>query len=167
MTGLTARWKLFRICCIVQLVLVALQMMLSVAGLFYRGDIIYPITESIAYGIIFFFIYMGLSMLNYNYPDTPLTPRQKRNFNWLYLVNFLLIAYLFAQVITEWRNVVPLLVITEAKMVHYVSWSSMLIINIVIFILHLVFLGGMFQLRKVIYQHTMNNWYNQFDEEKK
>lgn len=167
MNSLSPQWKAFRICCIIQMVLVAFQMMLSLAGLFYRKQLIYPVTEGIAYNLIFFFVYMGLSLLNYNYPDTPLTQKQKRNFNWLFLINFLLIAYLFAQLIAEWRVVIPWITLVEGSFFNYLSLVAMLVMNIFIFVLHLVFLGGMFQLRRVIYQNTMKNWYNQFDEEKK
>jgi hypothetical protein len=165
--GISPSWKLFRLCCIIQMVLVALQLMLGVSGIFYRKNIIFPITEVLAYGVIFIFVYMGLSILNYNYPDTPLTPKQRRNFNWLFLLNFLLIAYLFGQVVSEWRRVIPWITLIEGRFLDYLSLVTMLIMNIIIFVLHLVFLGGMYQLRRVIYQNTMNNWYNQFEDEKK
>lgn len=167
MNELPAKWKLFRVACIIQMVLVACQLMLSVTGLFWRKQLVYPITEIIAYSIIFFFVYMGLSLLNDNYPDTPLTPKQKRNFNYLFIVNFLLIAYLFAQVIAEWRRVVPYLFEMELTIRSYIILSAMLAMNLVIFALHLVFLVGMFNLRRAIYRNTMHTWYNQFDEEKK
>lgn len=166
MNGLSPQWKLFRVLCIIQLVLVAFQMMLSVSGIFFRPRIIYPITESIAYGVIFFFVYIGLSMLNYNYPDTPLTAKQKRNFNWLFLINFLLIAYLFAQLIAEWRRV-PWTYLSDATTSFLISFLATLVLALLIFIGHLLFMAGMFKLRRVIYQNTMNGWYKQFDEEKK
>lgn len=160
-------WKVFRFFCIIQMVLVALQLMLGVSGMFYRKQLIFPITEAIAYGIIFIFVYMGLSLLNYNYPDVPLTPKQRRNFNWLFIINFLLVAYVFGQFLSEWRVVVPWLMLVEGSLANYLSLIAMLVTDGVIFILHLVFLGGMYQLRRVIYQNTMNKWYSQFDEEKK
>lgn len=149
------------------MVLVALQLMLGVSGLFYRSKIIYPLTETLAYGIMFIFVYMGLSLLNYNYPDQPLTPKQRRNFNWLFLVNFLLVAYLFGQLISEWRRVIPWITLVEGSFRVYLSLLTMLVMNFVIFILHIVFLGGMYQLRRVIHQNTMNNWIDQFGDEKK
>jgi len=165
--GLTTSWKLFRVCCIIQLVLVALLLMLGLRGLFFSLKIVYPITELLCYGVMFLFVYMGLSLLNYNYPDTPLTPRQRRNFNWLFLINFLLIAYLFGQLVSEWKLVVPWITLVKAKYSDYLSALTMLVINILVFVLHVVFLGGMFKLRRVIHENTMNSWYNQFEEEKK
>ncbi len=167
MNGLSPQWKFFRILCIIQMVLVAFEMMLSVSGIFFRTKLIYPITETLAYAVMFFFVYMGLSMLNYNYPDTPLTAKQKRNFNWLFLVNFLLIAYLFAQVIVEWRRVIPWISLIEGRTIDYISVLTTLLLTMLVFVLHVIFLGGMYTLRRVIYQNTMDGWYRQFDEEKK
>lgn len=167
MNELSPRWKLFKVCCIVQMVLVALQLMLSVSSLFWRAQLIYPITESVAYTLIFIFVYMGLAILNDNYPDVPLTPKQKRHFNWLFLLNFLLIAYVFAQLLVEWKGVFPIIFEIEAPLRTYIMLISLVTINLLIFILHLVFLGGMYKLRRTIYENTVNQWVNQFDEEKK
>jgi hypothetical protein len=164
---LPSSWKLFRIACIVQMVLVALQLVLGVSGIFYRKQIIFPLTEALAYGIVFIFVYTGLSLLNYNYPDSPLTTSQRRNFNWLFLINFLLIAYLFGQLLTAARWIIPFLPFIKGGFLRYLSVVSWLLIDLAIFVLHIIFLLGMYQLRRVIYQNTMNSWYNQFDEEKK
>ena len=149
------------------MVLVALQLMLSVSSIFWRKQLVYPITESLAYGVMFVFVYMGLSILNYNYPDQPLTPRQKRNFNWLFLINFLLIAYVFAQLLVEAKGVFPIIFEIEAPLRLYLIWVALLLVNLLIFVLHLVFLGGMYKLRRIIYENTINQWVSQFDEEKK
>ena len=165
--SLTASWKLFRIACIIQMVLVAFQSMLGVAGIFYRKKIIFPLTEAIAYGFIFIFVYMGLSLLNYNYPDTPLSNTQRKYFNWLFLINVLLVAYLFGQFITEAKFVFLLFRFVTGGFLNYASFMSWFLVDLVIFVLHIVFLVGMYQLRRSIYQNTMNNWYNQFDAENK
>lgn len=167
MNELSPRWKFFRVCCIIQMVLVALQLMLSVSSIFWRKQLVYPITETLAYGVIFVFVYMGLSILNYNYPDNPLTPRQKRNFNWLFLINFLLIAYVFAQLLVEFKGVFPMIFEIEAPLRTYLLLGALVLINLLIFVLHLVFLGGMYKLRRIIYENTVTQWVNQFDEEKK
>lgn len=38
----------------------------------------------------------GINLVNTNYPDKPVAGRQKSVFNWLFLLNFLLLAFLFA-----------------------------------------------------------------------
>src|SRR5437016_4358894 len=102
MNGLSTFWKIFRVVCIVQLLLVAFQGMFSISRLFYRHSIFLSMIEIITYTLVFLFVYQGLSLLNYNYPDVPLSPKQKRSFNGLFIINFLLIAFLFAQVINTW-----------------------------------------------------------------
>ncbi|WP_315821078.1 hypothetical protein [Paraflavitalea speifideaquila] len=57
----------------------------------------------ISYVLIFLFLCLGLSILNDNFPDNPLTLTQKRRFNILFLVNFILIAFLFAKTVAVWR----------------------------------------------------------------
>ena len=165
--GLTPSWKLFRIACIIQLVLVAVQLVLGISGIFYRSQVIYPITEAVCYGLIFVFVYMGLSILNYNYPDTPLSNAQRRNFNWLFLLNFLLIAYLFGQLVTEVKYVFPWLPYVTGGLIMYLRFISTLLLDLFIFLLHLVFLVGMYQLRRAIYTNTTKSWIEQFDEENK
>src|SRR5262245_2523761 len=102
MKGLTSLWKAFRTICIVQLILVAFEGMLSFRELFYSVNAWVGLINIIAYALVFIFVYHGLSMLNYNFPDVPLSPKQKRWFNILYLINFILIAFLFAQVVNNW-----------------------------------------------------------------
>jgi hypothetical protein len=164
MKGFTTSWKIFRAFCIVQLILVAFKGMLSFSQLLYRGSILISCIDTVAYGLVFLFVYHGLSMLNYNYPDTPLTPRQKRMFNILYLINFILIAYLFAQVVNSWW-IVPIVFDPE-----HLGNRSMLILTAlllfswVIFIIHLIILAGMFRLRRFIHENTVSTWYEQFDQ---
>lgn len=37
--------------------------------------------------------------------------------------------------------------------------------SIVVFFFHLLFLFGMYRLRKQIYENTVNEWYHQFDQQ--
>ena len=166
MTGLTTSWKIFRVICILQLVLVATQLMLSIVGIFYNYAIFYNIVEVILYSSVFFFVYLGFSILNYNFPDTPLSDKQKSQFNWLYIINFLLIAYLFAQVVNKWW-ILP--VLQEAENIKFLSWlnfASPLLLSMVIFFFHLLLLAGMFRMRRVLHQNTIDTWYQQFEEKK-
>lgn len=164
MKGFTTLWKIFRAICIVQLILVAFKGMLSFSELFYKKHILLSFIDATAYAFVFLFVYQGLSMLNYNYPDIPLSTKQKRSFNILYLVNFLLIAFLFAQVVNSW-TLLPILF-------HFANWSNyywfslaiFVLFSWLIFILHLAFLVGMFRLRRLIYQNTISTWYQQFEK---
>ncbi len=98
MNGLPLHWKLFRILCIFQLIMVLYSLVSNAINLFdsnsWRAWISF-----ICYALVFVFLCQGLSILNDNYPDSPLTLSQKRRFNLLFLVNFLLIAFLFSKVV--------------------------------------------------------------------
>ena len=150
------------------MVLVAFQLMMSFAEVFFTPHLA-TIFKVIVYTTIFVFLYQGLSLINYNYPDIPLTTRQKRSFNWLYIVNVLLIAYLFAVVVST-RTILYIIFDREGRsIVSGVTLFYLLLpflLASVIFLLHLVFLGGMFRLRRTIHQNTIKGWYNQFEENK-
>ena len=166
MKGLTTGWKAFRTVCIVQLILVAFKGMFSLREIFIQANALVGFINIIAYTLVFIFVYHGLSMLNYNYPDVPLSPKQKRWFNILYLLNFILIAFLFAQIVNSWWMVpfvFDLININKNKGAWFYI-TAMVLISWGIFIMHFIFLAGMFKLRRVIYENTINTWYNQFDQ---
>lgn len=165
MNGLSTSWKVFRIICICQLVLVAFQGMFTISRLLSDKNILMHLIELIVYSGVFVFVYQGLSILNYNYPNIPLSVKQKRSFNILYLVNFLFIAILFARVVNTWWSI-PMLIM-EADMIHIASWFFFIVWFLfpsLIFIIHLIFLTGMFKLRRLIHQNTISSWYEQFDK---
>jgi hypothetical protein len=164
MKEFTTFWKLFRLLCIVQLILVAFQGVRSFGLLFTRESTLLYFVKTVAYTMVFLFVYHGLSILNYNYPDQPLSAKQKRVFNLLYLVNFILIAFLFAQVLNDWWMV---RFVFDPEIVKSTGWYTMtafLLMSWFIFIIHLITLGGMFKLRRFIHQNTLNTWYHQFDQ---
>ena len=164
MKGFTTSWKIFRAFCIVQLILVAFKGILSFSQLFYQRNILISCVDIIAYGLVFLFVYNGLSMLNYNYPDIPLSPKQKRTFNILYLINFILISFLFAQVVNNWWLVPFVFKPGSVSKNYWYIMTAQLLFSWIIFIIHLVFLAGMNQLRRFIHQNTISSWYNQFEQ---
>lgn len=165
MKEFTTFWKIFRVLCIVQLILVAFLGVRSFGLLFTRDNVLLYFVNTIAYTMVFLFVYQGLSILNYNYPDQPLSPKQKRVFNLLYLINFILIAFLFAQVVNDWWMVRFVFDPAIAKSTAWYVMTAFLLMSWVIFIIHLITLGGMFKLRRHIYQNTVNTWYDQFNQQ--
>lgn len=166
MKGLTTSWKIFRSVCIVQLILVAFKAMMSFGQVLFRGNALVGLINVVAYALVFVFVYHGLSMLNYNYPDVPLSQKQKRWFNILYIINFILIAFLFAQVVNSWW-MLKFVFDTETYQGFKRYWFTItahLLFSWVIFIIHFVFLAGMFRLRRFIHENTINTWYEQFDQ---
>jgi hypothetical protein len=61
--------------------------------------------------------------------------------------------------------VLPVL-IKAAKSANYywLSVATFVLFAWMIFIIHLVFLAGMFKLRRLIYQNTISKWYEQFEK---
>jgi hypothetical protein len=160
----TSSWKIFRAICILQLILVAFKGIFSFSQIFYPGNKLISFIDLIAYALVFFFVYHGLSILNYNYPDTPLSTKQKRSFNILFLINFILIAYLFAQVVNNWWLVPYLFKPGQGRFNYWYILVSHLLFSWFIFIIHLVFLAGMYQLRRFIHKNTISSWYEQFEQ---
>lgn len=166
MKGFTTSWKIFRSVCIVQLILVAFKAMMSLGEVLFKGNTLVGLINIIAYALVFVFVYHGLSMLNYNYPDVPLSQKQKRWFNILYIINFILIAFLFAKVVNIWGmwNVIFDPETYQKYKINWLNFTAQLLLPWSIFIIHFVFLAGMFRLRRFIHENTINTWYQQFDQ---
>lgn len=163
MNGLSLRWKLFRVLCIIQLVVVAYSVMLHAVRLF-GGSPWRELINLTSYSLIFVFLCQGLSILSDNYPDTPLTLSQKRRFNLLFLLNFLLIAFLFSKVVNaSW--VLPFIRMGSFSGSLLFNLLFLLLQTVCVFIFHLLFLFGMYRLRQLIYQNTITSWYQQFDQQ--
>ena len=161
----TLHWQLFRILCIVQLIMVLYSLIINVSRLFDHANTLSDIVSVVSYALVALFLFQGLSILQDNYPDSPLNTRQKRRFNVFFLINFLLIAFLFAKTVQVWQ-ILPL--INFQTMVRNNMLFTLIFYifqSIVVFIFHLVFLYGMYRLRKQIYENTVTGWYNQFDQQ--
>ena len=163
MKEFTTFWKFFRVICIVQLILVAFNGIFSISNLLFTRHILVSLVNIAAYTLVFLFVYHGLSILNYNYPDVPLSQKQKRSFNILYLINFILISFLFAQVVNS-RWIAGYALSADFIKKYWFWLTVQFVFPWLIFIIHLVVLIGMFGLRRTIYQNTINTWYEQFDK---
>jgi hypothetical protein len=155
MRELPGRWKIFKAACIIQMILVILMLVISASGIFYEANIGWRFFETICYGTMMLFLYNGFSLLNDNYPDQALTPQQKRSFNILFLFNFLMIAFLFAKVVAQWRY---FSLFTKTRLEGNVNLLVYLplVIALLIFVLHLIYLAGMYRLRLVITENAHN-----------
>lgn len=164
MNGLSLRWKLFRLLCIIQLIMVVYSLVLNAIRLFSSSSAWREGISVASYSLIFVFLCQGLSILSDNYPDTPLTLSQKRRFNLLFLLNFLLIAFLFSKVVNAWW-VFPLIHMGSFSGSFLVNLLYILLQTVFVFIFHLLFLFGMYRLRRIIHQNTLTGWYRQFDQQ--
>lgn len=161
MSELPAKWRIFKALSIVQMVLVMLMLVISFGGVFYGDNIFWRLLEVVCYGLIMLFLYQGFTILNDNFPDTPLSVKQKRNFNRLFLANVLLIAFLFAKVVSQWRYVHGIVGGLTLDMRGHFLILLPLIIAVLVFILNIVHLAGMYRLRTLIHENNLR----QIDEE--
>lgn len=150
-----ASWKLYRVVCI-------LQVMLSSFILFTSLIDIFRITLfSNAVGIILFLLVISLSILavtilNNNYPDTPITGKQKKTFNWLFLLNFIFLAVLFGFIISETRSLRLFANLLDKNLFELpIHLFIKLIAYIIILIFQLVILYGLYILRLRLYDNFM------------
>ena len=165
MNGLTLRWKLFRIMCILQLIMVLYCLVSDLIRLFAGSNTWTELIGVFSYALVFLFLCQGLSILNDNYPDSPLTQPQKRRFNLLFLVNFILIAFLFAKVVTVWQLLPFINMASVVRSALLFNFVFLILKTVFVFIFHLLFLFGMYRLRQLIFKNTVTGWYQQFDQQ--
>ncbi len=167
MNELTRGWKLFRLLMVLQMIIIAFNLTISIVVLFeHLGMTFLNILKMLSYAVVFCFLYMGIVILNNHYPDSPLSRRQKTWFNYLFILNFMAITLLFAVCLSVWRTTIPMLLMNDssAYRLNYLNIALLLFLATYPFLFHLFFLGGMMKLRKLIYQNTVEKWEKQFEK---
>jgi len=82
-----------RIICLIQIILAVFQCFLSLLNLL-SGEFIF-LLQAIAFGFIALLPIFTFTLIGTNFPDKIIAGKQRKNFNRIFLVNFLLIAFLF------------------------------------------------------------------------
>jgi hypothetical protein len=150
------RWKIFRAICIVQLLLASLTLLQSLFYLF-----LYFSFRSIAglmlFTAIMFLCILGMNLVNNNYPDEPVQGSQKKNFNRLFLLNFLLLSFLFGFIIAEF-NALKQFASTVALTFFRLPFGAfvMLTAYLLMLIFQLAILYGLYRLRLELYSNFLN-----------
>lgn len=150
------RWKIFRALCIVQLLIASLNMLQSLFYLF-----LYFSFRSIAglmlFTAIMFLCILGMNLVNNNYPDEPVQGSQKKNFNRLFLLNFLFLAFLFGFIIAEFNSLKQFAGNAALTFFQLPFTAYIMLINfLLILIFQLSILYGLFRLRLELYSNFMN-----------
>jgi hypothetical protein len=108
-------------------------------------------------------------VLSNNYPDKPLQPKEKKNFNRVFLVNVLLISFLLAFVIYDYREAVRLSKIfvigapRPSRFEYYYDFFT----SLSMLVIHLCILYSLFWLRKQININVNNKQFDfEMEEEK-
>jgi hypothetical protein len=157
------RWKLFRLVCVLQILLTLAHSGFSLINTMVSGSFMHDLLNALAYICMLMLSNLGLHLVNNNYPNEPVIDAQKIRFNWLFLINFFLLAFSSGHVFAEYRQLSELAETTG-------SFSSLpgsvyipFLVYLVIFIFHIYILYGLFQLRRELYSNYMKN---QFEFEK-
>ena len=116
------------------------------------------------YVFIFLLTILAINITNNNYPDTPVTGKQKSNFNRLFLINFLFLVCLFGIIFAEVREIHS---IASLLVVGFLDLPSdlytHLFVNCAMLLLQFYLLYGLYELRRELY---INFTKKQFDFEK-
>lgn len=149
------RWKLFRAICIVQMIAAAVNV-LDILFTFFRYASWSGLIGLIVFTAILLLTILAVNLLNNNYPDDPVEGKQKKNFNRLFLINFLFLAFLFGFIIAEFRSLNKL---SMSLSVDFYSLPLgiflMLFVYFIVLILQLTILYGLYKLRLELYSNFM------------
>ena len=118
--------------------------------------------------LLFLFIFLltilAINILNNNYPNVPITGRQKTNFNRLFLINFLFLVFLFAMIFAEYRALNELAKFINRPLFKLPFEVFISVISAVVtLIFQLIILYGLYQLRRELYFNFIKK---EFDFEK-
>jgi hypothetical protein len=122
------------------------------------------VARVLVYMLIVSIAVLAINILNNNYPDTPVTGKQKSTFNWLFLLNFLFLAFLFGFIIAEYRSLKELAVLFQKN---FISLPAGLLINFIaqflLLLFQMIMLYGLYSLRRSLYDNFSRQ---QFEFEK-
>jgi hypothetical protein len=104
-----------------------------------------------------------LTVFSYNFPDKMIVGRQKRNFNRLFLVNFILSTILFGFVFKDYKSAQAVARLSETPIYKLdILLLAGLLISFTMLVFHFIILYGLFWLRSYINYHANRK---QFDFE--
>lgn len=97
------KWQLFRLLCFLQ---IACGMFYSLSGMvwFFNQGSFFALLFMLVWIMIMSLATLGVNLINRNYPAAPVEGKLKTVFNRLYLLNILAVAFLFARVFSEWKQ---------------------------------------------------------------
>ncbi len=158
-------WLLFRIICLLQMMGAAFFGFVSLTGFFNSGRI-YFVFETIAFLLIAALAVFAINLISSNYPDKPVAGSQKTAFNWLFLLNFLLLAFLFALLFAAYRNIKNYAQLTGMGIssLPLKVWTEP-IISVTMLLFQFIILYGLYILRRLLFLNYLEA--SEFDFEKK
>lgn len=154
---------MLRIVCIIQILIATFLCLSSFIGLLISGDWVLLLSV-IAFGYIASLPIFTFILFNRNFPDKPIEGKQKRYFNRLFIINFLLIAFLFGFVFSDYRSAVLQSRTLGQESGFEIASFIPFIISCIILIFHLIILYGLYWLRRHINKNVSTKQFD-FEEE--
>jgi hypothetical protein len=149
------KWKLFRFACLLQM-LVACFFTLTALINVIQSVSFSAFVRILLFMCIFLLTILAIHILNNNYPDVPVTGKQKTNFNRLFLINFLFLAFLFGIVFAEYREVQAWAALIDKSFFQLPFETFIgLLSSTCILVLQLIILYGLYELRRELYMNFM------------
>src|SRR6187399_3794031 len=100
---MTRFWLIIlRIICIIQILIAISKCFVSLVGLV-GGEFVF-LLQAIAFALIAALPAFTFIISNNNFPDKPIEGKLKKNFNRLFLINILLISFLFGFIFRDYRE---------------------------------------------------------------
>ena len=157
------RWKLFRIVCLLQMLSASFFTIISLIS-FFQSFRFAVFIRIILFLLILMLSIIAVSILNNNYPDAPVTGKQKNNFNRLFLLNFIFLIFLFGIFFGDIRQLNFFAGLTGRSIFQLpVRLFISPIINFATLVFQLIILYGLYVLRRELYFNFRSN---QFEFEK-
>jgi hypothetical protein len=157
---------LFRIVCFLQMLVTVYLGFISFTRFIISGRF-YFMMEATFFLLIASLAILGISLLQTNYPDRPVAGRQKSIFNWLFLINFLLLAFLFGLFFSEYRQLNLLREFAGRRLLSLPLKTLMpLLISLTVLIIQFIILYGLYSLRRELFLNYIREKQFEFEEEK-
>jgi len=160
-------WLLFRIICLFQMMATVFLSFSSLISFLNAGRFAY-VLETIAFALVASLAIFALNLLNTNYPDKPVAGKQKSIFNWLFLLNFLLLAFLFAHFFADYNGLRVLSGLTGRSIFSFSFrfwWPVLLFGTTIIF--QFIILYGLYILRRLLYLNFYGHRQFEFEGQEK
>lgn len=140
---------------------VGISLLFSLIG-FLSGQFVF-LFQAIAFGLIALLPIFAVVLIGTNFPDRIIAGNQRKNFNRIFLINFLLIAFLFGFFFKDLRNVQAIAKVMATSFYKLdVFILGGLLISFIMLVFHFFILYGLYWLRSHI---NYNASRKQFDFE--
>lgn len=160
---MTRFWLIIlRIICILQALIAIFSCFSSLFGLLTGGGFM-SLLQAIAFGFIAALPILTFIVYNNNYPDKLIEGRQKKYFNRIFLINFLLIAMLFGYIFRDYEDAMMISSLPGFKSGSYLFFIPF-IVSCIVLIFHFCILYGLYWLRRHINNNVSSKQFD-FEEE--